>query len=131
MPRIHLLIGPMGAGSSALALELAREHRGVRLTLDEWMQSLFGEGEEPEHWQIDECVERCLEQIWRLTQVLIDTGTEVILEISLLRRSERERFYARVDAAGYALTVYVQRHDGQPWEPPDDDECRGRDFRFV
>ena len=40
MPKIHLLIGPVGAGKSTFALELAREHRGVRLTLDEWMQSL-------------------------------------------------------------------------------------------
>ena len=165
MPKIHLLIGPVGAGKSTFALELAREHRGVRLTLDEWMQALFGGDERPATGRIEwylERVERCLEQIWRLTQVLVDTGTDVILEIGLLRREERERFYARLEEAGYALTVYVldaprevrrervQRRNEERgetfsievppqffefasdmWEPPDDDECAGRDFRLV
>lgn len=50
---------------------------------------------------------RCIEQIWKLTESLIGVGCNVVLEIGLIRQHDRERLYRRVDAAGYALTVYV------------------------
>jgi len=50
---------------------------------------------------------RCIEQIWKLTQSLLEVGTSVVLEIGLIQRRDRERLYRRVDAAGHALTVYV------------------------
>src|SRR5687768_55420 len=39
--RVHLVLGPVGAGKSTFALELARSSGAVRLTLDEWMTELF------------------------------------------------------------------------------------------
>lgn len=108
-PRIHLLLGPVGAGKSTLAFELAREHGAVRLTLDEWMTKLFAR-DRPEHGAMDWYVERaarCLDMIWAIAAEMIDRNTSVILEIGLLRRREREAFYDRVDAVGARLTVYV------------------------
>lgn len=108
-PRIHLLVGPVGAGKSTLALRLAREHGAICLNLDEWMAALF----RPDRPQTDvmpwyvERAQRCLEHIWTLTQRLIDANTSVVLEVGLIRRHEREQFFRRVDARGYALTLYL------------------------
>lgn len=109
MARIHLIIGPVGAGKSTFALQLCKEQRAVRLNLDEWMAELFSP-DRPEEgnmaWYIER-TERCLAQIWKLTTNVIDQGLDVVLEIGLIQRSQRERLYARVDAEAYDLTVYV------------------------
>jgi len=51
--------------------------------------------------------QRCIEQIWNVACDLIDTGTSVVLELGLIQRQNRDDFYARVDAAGHDLRVYV------------------------
>ncbi len=110
MAKLHLIIGPVGAGKSTFARQLCREHRAARLVLDEWMATLFGDDERPANGRLEwyvERTERCLEQIWKLTENLVDLGIHVVLEVGLIRRQERERFYARVDDAGFGLTVYV------------------------
>lgn len=107
--RVHLIIGPVGAGKSTFALGLCQRHRAVRLTLDEWMAALFSPDRPDEGvmaWYVERTA-RCIEQIWRLTQRLLEVETDVVLEIGLLQRRERERLYRRIDAAGLSLTVYV------------------------
>jgi predicted kinase len=107
--RIHLVIGPVGAGKSTFAQGLAREHSAVTLGLDDWMATLFSP-DRPETglpgWYRERS-ERCIEQIWKLARQLTARGDDVLLEIGLLQRAERERFYARVSEAGLALTLYV------------------------
>jgi predicted kinase len=108
-PRVHLLLGPVGAGKSTLALRLAREHAAVYLNLDEWMAVLFRPDRPAADvvpWYVERA-QRCVDQIWTLTERLIDARTSVVLELGLIRRHERERFFQRVDARGYPLTVYV------------------------
>ncbi|WP_437933702.1 AAA family ATPase [Sorangium sp. So ce341] len=106
---LHLIVGPVGAGKSTFALELCRAQRAVRMNLDEWMAALFSP-DRPDTgalaWYIER-TERCIAQIWTLTERTLDVGTSVVLEIGLIRRDARERFYERVDAGGYGLTIYV------------------------
>jgi len=107
--RIHLVLGPVGAGKSTFALRLARADRAVRLTLDEWMAKLFAPDRPDDgvmEWYAERTA-RCIEQIWALATALIDGDTNVVLEIGLLRRLEREAFYRRVDESGAHLTIYV------------------------
>src|SRR5688572_3565878 len=109
MPKIYLVVGPVGAGKSTFALALAREHRALRLTLDEWMTALFSpdrpdEGVMP--WYVERS-RRCVDLIWKLTRELISAGTNVVLEIGLIQRPDREKLYRRVDEAGVALEIYV------------------------
>lgn len=110
MARLHLIIGPVGAGKSTFALELCRQHRAVRFTLDEWMAVLFGADERPREgrmqWYVER-TERCLEQIWRTTENVLAAGVDAVLEVGLIRRAARQAFYGRVDAGAYDLTVYV------------------------
>ena len=108
-PRIHLVIGPVGAGKSTFARALCREHGALRLNLDEWMTDLF-RPDRPEtslvEWYVERAA-RCVEQIWKLTARAIEIGASVVLEIGLIQRRDRERLYRRVDAAGYELVVYA------------------------
>ncbi len=109
MPRIHLVVGPVGAGKSTHALALCREHHAVRLTLDEWMTNLFRPDRPATNvieWYVERA-ERCVDQIWRVTQELLAAGVDVVLEIGLIVRSDRERLYARVDAAALDLDIHV------------------------
>jgi len=109
MARLHLIVGPVGAGKSTFAAELSREHRAVRLTLDEWMTHHFSP-DRPDDGVIPWYVERaarCVDQIWRVALAITETGTDVILEIGLLQAQQRTRIYRRADEAGLALAVYV------------------------
>lgn len=109
MSRMHLIIGPVGAGKSTFARTLAEEHGAVRLTLDAWMAKLYGDDERPADrvaWYVAR-VERCLEVVRELAAQLVAVGTPVVLEIGLVQREARERFYAWVDANAFDLAVYV------------------------
>lgn len=108
--RLHLLLGPVGAGKSTLARQLSREHRAIALILDDWMARLYGPDERPPTGRIAWYLERrdrCLAQIWDLADNLCAHGTTVILEIGLIRRDERAAFYRRIDDAGHPLTVHL------------------------
>lgn len=106
---IHLVVGPVGAGKSTFARRRCREHGGVRLTLDEWMTTLFSD-DRPEvgvaEWYVERAA-RCVEQIWRVAGGVIRAGTDVVLEIGLILRRDREALYVRAEASGVGLTVYV------------------------
>jgi predicted kinase/uncharacterized glyoxalase superfamily protein PhnB len=107
--RVHLLVGPVGAGKSTFAQGLARERSALRLTLDDWMATLF-RPDRPETGLLAwyrERAQRCIDQIWKLARELTARGDDVVLEIGLLQRAERERFYERVTEAGLPLTIYV------------------------
>lgn len=105
----HLVIGPVGAGKSTLALALAREHGAVRFTLDDWMTRLFSP-DRPDSGVVEWYVERasrCIELIWALATRVLDAGLPAIFEVGLLQRRERERFYERAAREGVAITIHV------------------------
>lgn len=109
MARIHLVIGPVGSGKSTFAQSLTQQHRALRLTLDDWMTTLF-RPDRPEddvmQWYVER-VERCIDQIWRVASDALESGMDVVLEIGLIRKHDRERFYARVDREACDLSVYA------------------------
>lgn len=110
MSQIHLVVGPVGAGKSTYTRKLCNEHQAVRLTLDEWMATLFGEDQRPAERRIEWYLartERCLSLIWQLTKQLIAVGSVVVLEPGLIRREARHRFYAQIDDLGCTHAVHV------------------------
>ena len=106
---VFLLLGPVGAGKSTLALALADEHRAIRLTLDDWMARLYAP-DRPDTGVVEwyqERARRAVAQIWKLTVSLVERGIDVVLELGLIVRREREQFYALVRHDRVRLTLVV------------------------
>jgi predicted kinase len=51
--------------------------------------------------------QRCVEQIWKVAGAVLDTGSDVILELGLVQRLDRQAFYHRVDGTEHLLSVQV------------------------
>lgn len=109
MALVRLIEGPVGAGKSTFALQLSKDCNAPRLILDDWMSTLFSP-DRPTAGVIEWYVERknrCIDQIWKLACDILDTGSDVILELGLIQLSHREQFYNQVDAAGHNMKIYV------------------------
>lgn len=107
---IHLVIGPVGAGKSTYAAQLAAANEAVWLNLDSWMATLYGADPRPEdgrmNWYLER-VQRCVSQIWDVAERLVAVGTVVVLELGLIQRAPRHAFYQKLDGAEYAHVVHV------------------------
>lgn len=108
-PRVHLVLGPVGAGKSTFARQLCQQHGAVPLNLDDWMANLFSPDRpstQVMEWYIAR-TQRCLAQLWKISESVLGAGTDVVLEIGLIQRSEREAFYARMGPWARHLVLYV------------------------
>src|SRR5579859_6807812 len=109
MARIHLVEGPVGAGKSTFVAQLRKQHAAPGLILDSWFVRLFSPDRPVEglmKWYIER-KERCMAQIWAAALEVLDAGHDVVLELGLVERASRERFYSLVQDAGYELTIYA------------------------
>jgi len=102
---IHLLFGPLGAGKSTLARQLADQQRGVRFSIDEWMADLFApDMPRPMNlpW-IMARVQRCEQRIWALAADVAQRGGTAILDLGCMKAADRARFAALAGAQGLPL----------------------------
>ena len=110
MAHVHLVIGPVGAGKSTFVRGLVQQHRAVPLNLDDWMATLFSPdrpaAEDVMAWYVPRTL-RCLAQIWKTAQAVLDAGIDVVLEVGLIQQHQRAAFYARMGPRAHAMTVYV------------------------
>ncbi|MDD2177683.1 ATP-binding protein [Acidovorax sp. D2M1] len=109
-PRIHLVIGPVGAGKSTFVRQLVQQHRAVPLNLDDWMATLFSP-DRPDTadvmaWYVPRTL-RCLAQIWKTAEAVLNAGGDVVLEVGLIQQHQRNAFYARMGPWADAMVVYV------------------------
>jgi predicted kinase len=51
--------------------------------------------------------DRCIEQMWKTACEIMASDRDVILELGLIQFADRQRFYERVEPAGYDLKIYV------------------------
>lgn len=105
---LHVIFGPSGAGKSTYAQQLARREPAVCFAIDEWMARLFA-ADMPEplefEWMMTR-VERCEAQIWSVAAGAMAAGTSVVLDLGLMRRSDR----ARVAEIAEACELPIQFH---------------------
>lgn len=106
---IHLLEGPVGAGKSTYAAELAARTGGVHLALDAWFVRLFSPdrpatGAMP--WYMAR-KDRLVELMWEHALALRAAGVTPILELGLVQRQARAEVYERARSAGVELRVHV------------------------
>jgi predicted kinase len=105
---LHVVFGPSGAGKSTYARELARREPAVHFAIDDWMARLFA-ADMPDPLEFEwmmERVERCEAQIWSTAAGVMATGTSVVLDLGLMRRSDR----ARVAEIAEACDLPLQFH---------------------
>ena len=105
---LHVIFGPSGAGKTTYAHAFARREGAVAFILDDWMARLFGP-DMPEPLQYDWMIERvgrCEAQIWSSAAAVLAAGTPVILDIGLMRRSDRARVREIAEAAGLPIQFH-------------------------
>ena len=100
MPVLHLICGLPGSGKTTLARQLERELPALRLTPDEWMARIVGNG-------YDEAKRAAVESVqWDIAARALSLGVDVILENGFWSRSERDDFRARAAALGAGTKVH-------------------------
>ncbi len=110
--RIHLICGPIGAGKTTYAQQLATTLQGVVFSIDEWMATLFhadiGRDTTVQNMNpawFAERVDRCEAMIFDTSAKLLAVGGVAILDLGLLRRARRDK--ARAFAASHALSAQL------------------------
>lgn len=101
-PALFLMVGLPGVGKTTRAMELAAEHRALRMTPDHWMIPLFGDSmADGKRWVVE----------GRLISVALQAlraGTSVVLDFGLWGRDERSALRWLAAAAGAPCqVVYV------------------------
>jgi predicted kinase len=116
MPTVHLICGSTGAGKTTYATAIAARIGAVRLSIDEWMATLFivDRPEPPTmEWALER-LERCERQMWMIAQQLIERGVDVVFDVGLSTRDQRERMrmlvaQTRAECKLHYLDVSVEK----------------------
>lgn len=106
-----LIVGSTGAGKTTYARRLADEVGGVRMSIDEWMTTLFW-ADSPQPLQFDwtiERVNRCETQIFALARQLAARGVPAILDLGFTTKEHRDKF--RALASEHDLSALVHYLD--------------------
>lgn len=104
MATLHLMVGLPCSGKTTLARELEQSLPALRLTVDEWHISLFGQdAEHPEHDARHSLIEALL---WNVASRALSLGTDVILDYGFWAREEREDYRSRARHLGAGSEVH-------------------------
>ncbi len=100
MPTLHIICSVPCSGKSTLAKKLEGEHPALRLTPDEWMDRIVGDGHNEEKREVVEKIQsEIAEQALRL-------GIDVILESGFWSRKERDDLRHMAKSIGAITKVY-------------------------
>jgi len=100
MPTLHLICGLPGAGKSILAKKLEVELPALRLTPDEWMARILGDGFNDKKRAVIESVQ------WEIAQQALRLGVDVVLENGFWVRKERDEYRAKAKELGANTRIY-------------------------
>jgi hypothetical protein len=100
MPTLHLICGLPGSGKSTLAKTLEIEHSALRLTPDEWMARIVGNGYDEKKRAVIETIQ------WELAQRALRLGLDVILESGFWSRKERDELRTQAKNIGANSKLY-------------------------
>jgi len=105
---IYLICGATGAGKSTYAESLANRVKGVRFSIDEWMERLHNK-DKPETdlftW-FYERVQRNCAQMRDVAARLIELQTPVIFDCGLTNKTERDIFARWAAANNFSVALH-------------------------
>ena len=104
IPTVHMICGFIGAGKTTLARNLERETGGVRFTIEDWTLALQGMSMSLEELILSE--QRCKKMIWNITQRLLPSCNDVILDFGFWTEDERMLWRDRIEQASARPRVY-------------------------
>ena len=107
-PTVHIVFGPLGAGKSTIARQLAAQNNAVRFSIDEWMIQLFG-ADLPKSMSsswMENRVRRCEAKIWAVASQIMNVGSDVVLDLGFMRVSDRNRFIDSSNAASREFKLH-------------------------
>ncbi|MCC6238016.1 MAG: ATP-binding protein [Dehalococcoidia bacterium] len=100
MATLHLVCGLPGSGKSTLARQIERDLPALRLTPDEWMARIVGDGFDEERRAAVEGVQ------WDIAARALRLGVDVVLENGFWTRADRDDYRNRGRALGAAARLY-------------------------
>ena len=109
MAIIHMICGPVSAGKSTYAIQLAKELGAVRFSIDDWISNLFF-ADKPEPLTYEWAVargRRCEEQILEVSQSMLALGTDVIWDMGFMERDQRDRILGEVSDRPHSIRLHV------------------------
>lgn len=93
-PTLFLMCGLPCSGKTTLAKQLENEKKALRLTPDEWMARIVGDGYDEKSRAIVEAIQ------WEIAARCLTLGINVILDFGFWTRAEREDFRTRAQNLG-------------------------------
>ena len=106
---VHMVYGPQGAGKSTFAAQLSAQTGAAVFGIDDWMLGLFME-DLPEQMSLEWIsgrTQRCERVIWSVCLQLLGLGTDVVLDLGLMRREDRQRVRQLAQDAGFLVRVHL------------------------
>lgn len=109
MATVHLISGLPCSGKTTYSNVLHESVGGVILTLDQWLITIYGkylisEIGQPEHIKR---VVICRELMWERATEVLTAGMDVILDDGFFWRSDRLKYYAMVQEAGFRTHIHA------------------------
>lgn len=95
MAKVHLICGPVGAGKTTFAKNFSQKTGAVHFSIDEWMTGLFTpdlQGDIEYDWAMER-IGRMESLIWSHVVQLIKLDVDAVLDLGLLQRDHRQKFY--------------------------------------
>jgi predicted kinase len=94
MATLFLICGLPGAGKTTVARRIEAERPALRLTPDEWMARIVGDGFDDRKRAAVEAVQ------WEIAMRALALGVDVVIDFGFWSRTERADFRARAEATG-------------------------------
>lgn len=109
MSKVHLICGPVGAGKTTFAARLSCEAGAVLFSGDEWMTCLFTpdlQGDMEYDWAMER-IGRLESLIWSHVRQLMKLDVDAVLDLGLLKRDHREKFYALAARDAFDICLHL------------------------
>ena len=110
MATIHLMYGFIGFGKTTIAKKIAKEHEGVRFTVDDFNTKVFGRN--PVNDGFGEYLPCIKEHVWDMTADTVANGIDVVVDFGgVSSKQGRTEAWQRAKAITPDVVLHVIKCD--------------------